>query len=408
MCGSVKMEVYVLLISLLIGVLLGAVAGLLPGLHPNTISQLLSSLNYSNPLIFAIAIIVSAAVNNMVALLPAIFLFIPDSDSVLSILPAQRLVLQGKGKIAVLVCASAAALTLFFLLFLLPISYLILPFLYSIVKPFTALILIIASLFFIFSEEKENRFKSLFIFLLSGLFGVLLILSNLSGLIADNTLFIVFIGFFALSSIFLSLGRKTLIPQQEQREYKLEFGKIFLLIVLLSTFIGALADLFPAINSPAQLATFISPLANTPVTFLAATTSITVSHYANSIVAFDRIGKARTGTLINVGELVKDIDFNTTILFVVFYFIGTAIGIILLLILSDYAINLVNNIDQKMMNIFILFFLISTVILSSGLFGFIICLISTAIGLLPPLLGVRRTHLMAFLIVPSILINISL
>ena len=65
------MEVYALLISLLIGVLLGAVAGLLPGLHPNTISQLLSSLNYSDPLIFAIAIIVSAAVNNMVALLPA-------------------------------------------------------------------------------------------------------------------------------------------------------------------------------------------------------------------------------------------------------------------------------------------------------------------------------------------------
>jgi len=402
------MEVYALLISLLIGVLLGAVAGLLPGLHPNTISQLLSSLNYSDPLIFAIAIIVSAAVNNMVALLPAIFLFIPDSDSILSILPAQRLVLQGKGKIAVLVCALAAALTLFFLLFLLPISYLILPFLYSIVKPFIALILIIASLFFIFSEEKENRFKSLFIFLLSGLFGVLLILSNLSGLIADNTLFIVFIGFFALSSIFLSLGRKSLVPQQEQREYKLEFGKMFLLTVLLSTFIGALADLFPAINSPAQLATFISPLANTPVTFLAATTSITVSHYANSIVAFDRIGKARTGTLINVGELVKDIDFNVTILFVVFYFIGTAIGIILLLIFSDYAINLVNNIDQKMMNIFILFFLISTVILSSGLFGFIICLISTAIGLLPPLLGVRRTHLMAFLIVPSIVINIGL
>jgi putative membrane protein len=400
------MEVYALLISLLIGVLLGAVAGLLPGLHPNTISQLLSSLNYSDPLIFAIAIIVSAAVNNMMALLPAIFLFIPDSDSILSILPAQRLVLQGKGKIAVLVCASAAGLTLFFLLFLLPISYLILPSLYSIVKPFTALILIIASLFFIFSEEKENRFKSLFIFLLSGFFGVLLLLSNLSGLIADNTLFIVFIGFFALSSIFLSLGRKTLIPQQEQREYKLEFGKMFLLIVLFSTFIGALADLFPAINSPAQLATFISPLANTPVTFLAATTSITVSHYANSIVAFDRIGKARTGTLINVGELVKDIDFNVTILFVVFYFIGTAIGIILLLILSDYAINLVNNIDQKMMNTFILFFLISTVILSSGLFGFIICLISTAIGLLPPLLGVRRTHLMAFLIVPSIVINI--
>ena len=396
-----------LILSLIIGILLGTFAGLLPGLHPNTISEILSSFNYSDPLFLAVAIIVSAAVNNMVALLPAIFLFIPDSDSVLSILPAQKLVLKGKGKIAVLVCASAAALTLFFLIFILPVSYLILPFLYSLIKPFIAFILILASIFFIFIEERKNRMKSLFVFILSGFFGVLLLLSNLSSLV-DNPLFIVFIGFFALSSIFLSLGRKSLIPHQEQKEYKLEFGRMFIFIVFSSTIIGALADLIPAINSPAQLATFISPITNTPITFLAATTSITVSHYANSIVAFERIGKARTGTLVNVEELVKDVDLNKTLLFVVFYFIGTAIGIFLLLLFSNYVIDIINNIDQKMINLFILFFLLATIILSSGLFGFILCLISTAIGLLPPLLGVRRTHLMAFLIIPSILLSLKI
>ena len=396
-----------LILSLIIGILLGTFAGLLPGLHPNTISEILSSFNYSDPLFLAVAIIVSAAVNNMVALLPAIFLFIPDSDSVLSILPAQKLVLKGKGKIAVLVCASAAALTLFFLIFILPVSYLILPFLYSLIKPFIAFILILASIFFIFIEERKNRMKSLFVFILSGFFGVLLLLSNLSSLV-DNPLFIVFIGFFALSSIFLSLGRKSLIPHQEQKEYKLEFGRMFIFIVFSSTIIGALADLIPAINSPAQLATFISPITNTPITFLAATTSITVSHYANSIVAFERIGKARTGTLVNVEELVKDVDLNKTLLFVVFYFIGTAIGIFLLLLFSNYVIDIINNIDQKMINLFILFFLLATIILSSGLFGFILCLISTAIGLLTPLLGVRRTHLMAFLIIPSILLSLKI
>ncbi|MEM3369683.1 MAG: tripartite tricarboxylate transporter permease [Candidatus Micrarchaeia archaeon] len=390
-----------LISTFIFGIVLGSLAGLIPGIHPNTISQIISNLNVQDNFELAAIIIITAAVNNMVALLPAIFLFIPDSDSVLSILPAQKLVLNGKGRLAVLVCAISAFLTLLFLILILPLSYISLPLLFPVIKPYLAYILILFSVFFLLQEKKIK--ESLFVFLISGLFGYLILSTSISALLQES-LFAVFVGFFALSSIILSFNEKSLIPEQRNESYKIEIGKSFIIVILLSSLIGVIADLFPAINSPAQLATFVSPFASNPLLFLSSTTSITISHYANSIVALERIGKARTGTLVNINQLISDFNATLLIWFIAFYFVGTIIGILLLLGLSEIFISAINKIDQRLISFSVLIFLILSVFLFSGVFGLLTCILATFIGLLPPLLGVRRTNLMAFLIIPSILI----
>ncbi|MEM4133737.1 MAG: tripartite tricarboxylate transporter permease [Candidatus Micrarchaeia archaeon] len=390
-----------LISAFIFGIVLGSLAGLIPGIHPNTISQMISNLNVQDNFELAAIIIIAAAVNNIVALLPAIFLFIPDSDSVLSILPAQKLVLNGKGRLAVLVCAISAFLTLIFLVLILPLSYISLPLLFPVIKPYLAYILILFSVFFLLQEKKIK--ESLFVFLISGLFGYLILSTSISSLLQES-LFAVFVGFFALSSIILSFNEKSLIPEQRNESYRVEIGKSFIIMILFSSLIGAVADLFPAINSPAQLATFVSSFAGNPLLFLSSTTSITISHYANSIVALERIGKARTGTLVNINQLISDVNTTLLIWFIAFYFVGTIIGILLLLGLSEIFISTINKIDQKMISFSVLIFLILSVFLFSGVFGLLTCILATFIGLLPPLLGVRRTNLMAFLIIPSILI----
>ncbi|MEM3408350.1 MAG: tripartite tricarboxylate transporter permease [Candidatus Micrarchaeia archaeon] len=390
-----------LISTFIFGIILGSLAGLIPGIHPNTISQIISNLNVQDNFELAAIIIITAAVNNMVALLPAIFLFIPDSDSVLSILPAQKLVLNGKGRLAVLVCAISALLTLLFLVFIIPLAYIFLPLLFPVIKPYLAYILILFSVFFLLQEKKIK--ESLFVFLISGFFGYLILSTSISSLLQES-LFAVFVGFFALSSIILSFNEKSLIPEQRNESYKIEIGKSFIIIILLSSLIGAVADLFPAINSPAQLATFVSPFAGNPLLFLSSTTSITISHYANSIVALERIGKARTGTLVNINQLISDVNVTLLIWFIAFYFVGTIIGILLLLGFSEIFISAINKIDQRLISFSVLIFLILSVFLFSGVFGLLTCILATFIGLLPPLLGVRRTNLMAFLIIPSILI----
>lgn len=397
-----RMDELSLISTLLFGVILGSLAGLLPGIHPNTISQIISNLNIQDNFELAAIIIITAAVNNMVALLPAIFLFIPDSDSVLSILPAQKLVLNGKGRLAVLVCAISAFLTLLFLVLILPLSFILLPLIFPVIKPYLAYILILFSVFFLLQEKNKIK-DSLFVFLISGLFGYTVLSTPISALLQES-LFAVFVGFFAMSSIILSFSERQFIPEQRDESYRIEIGKGFVIMILISSAIGAVADLFPAINSPAQLATFVSPLASSPLLFLSSTTSITVSHYANSIVAFERIGKTRTGTLVNINQLISDVNTTLLIWFIAFYFVGTIIGILLLLGFSEIFISAVNTIDQKLVSFSVLLFLVLSVFLFSGLFGLFICILSTFIGLIPPLLGVRRTNLMAFLIVPSILI----
>ncbi len=52
----------------------------------------------------------------------------------------------------------------------------------------------------------------------------------------------------------------------------------------------------------------------------------------------------------------------------------------------------------------ILLFLLALILLFSGLGGLLVAAIATLIGLLPPILGVRRVHLMGSLLVPLILL----
>ena len=393
-----------MLVPIIVGIILGILAGVLPGLHPNTISQIISSADYGSSFEIAALIVVSSAVNNIVALIPAIFFFIPDSDSVLSILPAQRLVKSGKGRLAVRTCAIAALLSLVFLVLVLPISYISLPFLYDLAKPYIGHALVLFSILFILQELPGGPgavLKAAFVFGISGALGFLLLSTPLSSAV-NEPMFAAFIGFFALSSILLSFSEKSAIPHQHSSDKKTALSSSIVVIVFLSVLLGGIADILPAINSPAQLATFLSPIAGTSTAFLAATTSITVSHYANSLVAFDTIGKARTGTIVHISELMGEFSDRDLLALVLFYFVGTGLGIILFLLISELIIKIVNRIDQKAINILILSFLLVSVGMVSGLLGLFVCGIATAMGLLPPMLGVRRTHLMAFLIVPSI------
>jgi putative membrane protein len=54
----------------------------------------------------------------------------------------------------------------------------------------------------------------------------------------------------------------------------------------------------------------------------------------------------------------------------------------------------------------ILAYLICAVAIISGAEGMLIFATATAVGLLPPLLGVRRTHVMGLIIVPSIMLSL--
>jgi len=391
-----------MIIPLVMGIILGIIAGLLPGVHPNAISYLLGYMP-ADSMDLSIAIIASAAANNILSLIPAIFLFVPDTETVLSVLPGHSMVQSGLGRRAIAVCGWAALLSLLFLVFILPVSFIALPSVYSIIRPVLGPLLAALAILFL-AEERTKGIRGLakgaFVFLLAGTLGIVVLDSPL----LSEPLFPVFTGFFAFSSLLLS-SEGTSIPKQEGWSASMPVRmRTLALVVLFGVLLGVAADLLPALGSPAQLATFGSPLiAGDPSMFLALTTSITVGHSANSLVALQTIGKERIGATAMVNDLIGQPNTEITVVLLAVFFIATAVSIAMLFFLSDIFMRFIGRIDLRKVNVVLFIYLLAAVLYTGGLAAVLVATVATAMGVLPPLLGVRRTHLMGFLIVPTVL-----
>jgi putative membrane protein len=104
-----------------LGTLLGCAAGLVPGLHANTLVSLLLATGAPDPVLLAGL----AGSHALASALPSTYLGVPAEAGHLGILPAHRLLLEGRGREALRV-ATAATLgaTLLAVLLLLPFKWL--------------------------------------------------------------------------------------------------------------------------------------------------------------------------------------------------------------------------------------------------------------------------------------------
>ena len=385
-----------MLVPIIVGILLGIVAGLLPGIHPNTMSQLLTYIEL-NKLDQAIIITVSASVNTVLSVLPAIFLFIPDQSTILSVLPGQRMVNNGDGLKAVWISGMAALLSIAVLVFVIPVSFFAIPMIFQTIKPFIGPILISIVLFYLLQEKGSKKLSAAFVFLLSGFLGWTILNST----VLHEPLFVSFIGLFALASMLFSVDKTSIPYQRRIRHEKISFG--LLAVVLAGVVLGGLADLLPAVGSPAQLATFATPIAAiSSSSFLALTMAISISHLAHSFVALNTIDKARIGSTAIIRELIGTPDFQTTILFLLISLVSIAVAVVLLWIIAIPLIQFLRRTDLRKFNLAIFAYLTVSIFLVDGWLGIFVAIVAAAIGILPVLLDVRRTNLMGFLIVPTI------
>ncbi|MCX6778103.1 MAG: tripartite tricarboxylate transporter permease, partial [Candidatus Micrarchaeota archaeon] len=201
--------------SIVAGILLGIFAGLIPGIHTNTIAGVLSNIRMA-PEALAGAIAAAAAAQVVFQFIPAIFLFIPDAETVVSVLPGQRMLMKGKGFAALYVCAVSCVFATWLALILLPVAAWLMPLLYGIIGGAMFPVLAILSLFLLAGEGSIAGFaKASLVFALSGLLGVLVLWLPLM----PDPLLPSFSGMFALAAVAVSLGGKIKIPKQE-----LDFG----------------------------------------------------------------------------------------------------------------------------------------------------------------------------------------
>ena len=397
------MAILTLITALLLGVTFGTITGLIPGLHINLIITFLSlsffeKIISSNPFPMSIFIVSLSITHIITDFIPSILLGAPEEDSYLSILPGHRMLLEGRGYEAITLCIYGSISSILFIPFLSLIYILILPRIFQSIQSFIPLILIIASIYLIFREEKI--FPALIIFLMSGFLGYFTFNIPLK-----EPLLPLLSGLFGISSIILSIRKNNKIPNQIIEKPKIRKIK-FIKTILSGAIITPFMSFLPGIVSghSAVIASELKKQSKRQFLFLIG--FIAILTMSLSFVAAYSIGKTRTGSAVAIiNYLGKISHFQITSIILVSIFVIIISSIISIKIAKFFVKN-ISEINYNYLSIIILFLIILINFFVSGLLGIFILLTSTSLGIYTQLSNSKKINLMGSLILPSIIFYI--
>jgi putative membrane protein len=392
-----------ILLFLFVGLLVGILFGLVPGLHPNMIILLIPLVLAMNFGTFEIiAFVVSMAISNsIVNMIPSILLGAPEACNELSILPGHKMLLKGYGYDAVKLTVIGGFGAVLFTMLLMPVLIFAIPFVWSSVKPFIFVLLIIISGFLILSEEGFDKVVSLFIFLASGTIGLL------SGhiQISDTLiLFPIFSGFFGISFLILQVKNKVSVPKQKTDEL-LVSKKTINKSVFFGTIGGIVSGFLPGVGS-SQIAS-LATVDKNDCSFLTTLGALTTSNILLSVISLWLIGRSRSGAAIILEQTVG-IDFNGFLLVLIISLIVTAISVNITLFLSKRFLGIIEIVDYSKISLFIITLIVFMTIIFTGLVGLFVLIVCTCLGIFVNLVKIKRASMMGVLILPTILFFIGL
>ncbi|MEF8848568.1 MAG: tripartite tricarboxylate transporter permease [Candidatus Thermoplasmatota archaeon] len=452
------LDLFLIIIFTFLGVLTGILTGLIPGLHVNNIALIMlsltptifSSLYFLTGLgfpkefifllisIFIIGISVSHTFHDFI---PTTFIGAPDADTALSVLPAHKLMLQGKGYESIVLSGmgSFGAIIFCFLVFI-PARYLLgKPFLlYEELREIMPWLLIAISLIMICTEKakidifsKKGKIPSItgilfafFVFILSGIFGLaiteLTVFSPIG--LFSPVLFPALTGLFGVPALIDSLQKKPNIPKQnltkpEIKEKNERKSSIFSIIT--GSIGGILVSIIPGITSATGTVLAMNMRGqnnkenekndfNEKQTIMTLSSVNTASAFFVIVVLFI-ILRPRSGAAIAVNDLIAVQQWNALSIPLNLSYI--LISLILSGLLSYFFVLKTGKIFAKYFTDlpylkvveFTLILVFSLVFIFTGFTGLLILVVATFIGLMPVYWGVRRSHCMGVLLIPIIL-----
>ena len=394
------------LIASFLGILAGIFTGLTPGIHINLVSLLVvSSAAYlSNIFSFAslgVFIVSMAITHTFLDTLPAIFLGAPESETALSVLPGHKLLLKGMGYEAVKLTIIGSLMSLLTALFLFPLFIFLVPRIYEGIRVYIGYFLIAIMAYMIFMENSnDKKFWSLFVFMASGILGlIVLTMPNLG-----QPLFPLLSGLFGISMLIVSLMQKTEIPKQSITDQIKISKKESVKAIGAATLTGSFVSFFPGLG-PAQAAVIGSQIVGSleNYAFLILVGGINTVNMAVSLVSLYTIEKARNGAVLAIMELLHSIDFNILLLFIGAMLLAGGVSTFLALYLARFFVKIIERVNYSLMCIIVIIFISMLVLYFSSWIGFLILAVSASVGIIPNLVNVKRSHSMGCLILPVIL-----
>lgn len=233
----------------------------------------------------------------------------------------------------------------------------------------------------------------------------------------DMMLFPLFTGLFGFSSLFMSLATNPEMPSQECdgitldmpiiRRFRGAFG---------GTFAGALVGFFPGVSSGVATVVAKSALGggedrDSQKEYIIAISGVNTANALFGLVALFVIMKARSGAMVAVLDLMEGnvqgwepygtVPFLFGLLLLAAG-LAAAMAFFLTLFFGKLFAKVYNRIPYKKMTWSIIIFLTCLIFLFTGPMGLAVAALSTLMGIVPQVTGVKRIHLMGVLMVPII------
>jgi len=388
------------ILAVIIGTLVGVATGLIPGIHTNLIALLILessivSLAFIEPLTLILFLIAMAISHTFLDFIPSIYLGAPNEDTALSVLPGHEYLLKGKGDQAIQLTLIGSAMAIVLLIIVLPIFFLSIQNVLPLVERMMSWILIWISIFLI--TDNKNKPAAILIFVISGFLGVAALNSN-----TTQPLFPLLTGLFGTSTLLHSIKTGTIPPKQNLEKLKLNKKEI-IKPAIVTTLVSPFCSFLPGLGS-SQAAIIGSKISGKVSSnqFLILLGSINTLVIAVSFFTLYLINKSRTGIASAISNITNITTPNLLPIGLTIIFSSLIAIPITLLISKKFAKN-IHRIPYTKVSKLIALFLIIITFFISGPLGLLILLISTALGLLCILMGVRRSLAMGCLLIPTIL-----
>lgn len=380
------------------GLLIGMITGLVPGIHVNLASAvavtILSQMRILSPF-FASALIVSMMIShNLFDFIPSVFLCAPDEEKTISVLPGHKMLLEGRGMEAVLysILGSLAGLVFSAIIFI-PF-WLILPIIYGLSRAIVGFALIGVVCIMIFRESKNRAFAFILV-ILAGTLGFLTF-----ALGVKDPLLSLLSGLFGISVLLGNFSVGSSIPPQllDLPHFKI---KPIVLPAFFGSLVGTMLNIFPGVGPSQASIISLSVLKVKRKEFVISTVNaVSTGSLFGSFVALSAIGKARNAPLASIQQLLQP-TLSLVISLAIVAIITTLFCSILVLSLAPFFLKIIARFKYNQITIFILIVVIALVIIRSGLLGLLVLATGTLLGLAAHFEGAGKHHLMASLLLPT-------
>lgn len=412
-----------LIIACFIGILIGTITGTVPGIHVNTAGAILFAssnllLNQVSAEFLCVLMVSMSIAHALIEFVPSMLLGVPQEGTATSILPGHRMVLEGRSKEVIRIVSVGGFGAILITILMLPIFSIVLPALHDISKPYTWIILLVASVYLIYSLTSTFRdfLWSLILFILSGILGWTIFQTPIS---SGVTLMGAFCGLFGISTILFSLNESSSLPPQNPfYELNIDYDKFK--SIFAGGITGAILGFLPGFG-PAQGTVIAQAVSGTndndsedTVNFLLATSGLNISDCLFSLMAIYIIGNPRSGIAVYMSYLISEMNPNHLIIFIFASLLAVSVSLALSLKIGDSFSRLMRMVDYKKLSIGVIilqiaiFFIFVFYYAAPAGYMALVLITSIALGMLPHYIGVGKSHLMGVLIIPAIVIYMKM